>query len=369
MELSFIYKRIVKPVLFHFDPEFVHDRFMFLGSILGRFGITKYIIKNFFYYKNKSLTQSYWGINFENPIGLSAGFDKDGKVYGIMDSVGFGFAEVGTVTYMPYEGNPKPRLKRLIKSKSLLVNYGLKNEGCYKVIERLKKTKKTIPQIISIGRTNSKGTSSLEDGILDYFSCLKEFIDNGVGDIYEINISCPNTYGGEPFTNPEDLNLLLSKLYTLKINKPIFIKMPLNLAWEEFVKLVDVALKFKIEALVISNLNKDRKNTKLLDEVKNDVKGNLSGKPTEYLSNELISKTYVYCGDRIKIVGVGGVFSPEDAYEKIKRGASLVELITGMIYEGPNLIGDINMKIVNMLKKDGLENISQAVGLYHIKIK
>jgi dihydroorotate dehydrogenase len=365
MVLSFLYKKIVKPILFSLDPEFIHDRFMFLGSILGKCRISKYITKKLFHYKNKSLAQNYWGINFENPVGLSAGFDKDGKVYGIMDSVGFGFAEVGTVTYRPYEGNPKPRLKRLKNSKSLLVNYGLKNEGCFKVIERLKKTKKTIPQIISIGRTNSEETSELGAGIEDYYNCLNEFIKSGVGDVYEINISCPNTFGGEPFTNPDALEALLSRLFALEIKKPIFIKMPLNLDWDDFEELVKISLKFGIKGLVISNLNKDRENSNLKDFLGKEEKGNLSGKPTESLSNELISKTYKNFGDKIIIVGAGGIFSAKDAYEKIKRGASLVELITGMIYEGPSLIGDINRGLAKELKKDGFENIRQAIGAYH----
>ncbi len=362
---GFSYKSIIKPILFKFDPEFVHDRFMNLGWFLGKCKITKFITKKVFSYKDEILNQNLWGIDFINPVGLSAGFDKDGKVHGIMESVGFGFAEVGTVTYKPYGGNPKPRLKRLINSGSLLVNYGLKNEGAQKIIERLKNTRKTIPQVISIGRTNSLETSKLEDGIEDYFNCLNEFVKSDIGDIYEINISCPNTFGGEPFTNPSDLKLLLTKLYSLSIKKPVFLKMPLNLEWQEFRSLVDVAIDFGVNALVISNLNKDRKSVKPEDELSSDVKGNLSGKPVHDISNELISKTYQNYGNKIKIIGVGGIFNAKDAYEKIKRGAILVELITGMVFEGPNLIGEINKGIVDLLKKDGFKNISQAVGAHH----
>ena len=146
---SFVYKSIIKPILFKLDPEFVHDRFVILGWFLGKCEITKYITKKILSYNNEVLKQNLWGLDFSNPVGLSAGFDKEGKVFGIMESVGFGFAEVGTVTYKAYAGNPKPRLKRLKNSKSLLVNYGLKSEGAKMVIERLKNKKRSIPQIIS----------------------------------------------------------------------------------------------------------------------------------------------------------------------------------------------------------------------------
>lgn len=356
------YKNILKPLLFHFDPEFVHDKATKFGEFLGQTNLRKRLLSSLFSYKNPILSQKLWGMSFENPVGLAAGFDKDGKLFCVMESVGFGFAEVGTVTYKPYDGNPGPRLYRLPKSSGLVVYYGLKNIGARGVIRTLKGNNKSIPEVISIGRTNSSETASFEDGVLDYYNCLKEFVDAGVGDAYEINISCPNLFGGESFTDEISLDKLLQKLYSLEPKKPIFIKMPLNLEWQEFKGLVDVALRFKVDALVIANLNKDRNDLSIKDKIPGYIQGSVSGKPTADLSNALIAKTYKYCGDKIKIIGVGGIFSVEDAYKKIRLGASLVELITGMIYEGPQLIGEINNGLTRLLKRDGYKNIKEAVG-------
>ncbi len=344
-----------------FDPEFMHDRITAIGEVLGKFGLGNFFVGKLFSYSSPVLEQDLWGIKFKNPVGLGAGFDKDAKLYSLMESIGFGFSEIGTVTLDSYGGNPKPRLYRLLKSKGLVVNYGLKSIGAETIIKSLKLKSKIIPQIISIGRTNSKNTADPDAGILDYYNCLKRFIDSNVGDAYEINISCPNLFGEELFNDEVSLQKLLSKLHSLEIKKPIFIKMPINLPWPEFKKLVDMALKFGAQALVIGNLNKDR-NDKLIKDVIPNMKGGVSGKPTENLSNNLISKTYKYCGDKIKIIGVGGIFSAQDAYQKIRLGASLVELITGMIYEGPQLVGDINRGLARLLRRDGYKNIADAVG-------
>ena len=361
----FFYRHIFKPIFFIYDPEDVHDRMIKLGEWLSRYRLTRAITRIVFSYSHSSLEQKIWDIHFPNPIGLAAGFDKDARIYGILDSVGFGFGEIGTVTLHPYEGNSKPRLYRLPKSKGIVVYYGLKNIGARAIIDILKKQKKNIPQIISIGRTNCKATAEREAGCSDYRDCLDMFHSEKVGDIYEINISCPNTFGGEPFTAPEDLDELLRALHTHQIQKPIVLKMPINLPWEAFQKLLDVAIAHNISAVNIGNLNKNRDDKMIKDEIPDHVHGAVSGKPTFNLSNELISRTYEYCGNKLKIIGTGGIFCAEDAYEKIKRGASFVELITGMIYEGPQLIGEINHGLVRLLKKDGYENISEAVGAYH----
>ncbi len=357
-----VYRNIFKPIFFKFDPEVVHDLVTVVGEFLGKFGLTKMLVRFLFHYGHPSLKQKIWGIDFENPVGLAAGFDKDGRLYSVIGSVGFGFTEVGTVTYGAYEGNPKPRLYRLPQSKGLVVYYGLKNLGAKLIARPLKKKPKDIPQIISIGRTNSTKTVSLEGGIEDYSNCLKEFTDSGVGDIYEVNISCPNLFCADSFLEPKSLDKLLQKLFSLNITKPVFIKMPINLPWVEFKNLLDVILRFSIQAVVIGNLNKDRRSKAIKEQIPQNIKGSISGKPTWDLSNDLISETYKYCGNKIKIIGVGGIFSAEDAYEKIRRGASMVELITGMIYEGPQLIGEINKDLAEFLKRDGYKNINEAVG-------
>ncbi len=360
-----LYKRVAKPLFFRQDPETVHDRITRAGYLLGRNRLGRILAATIFRYNHPALEQKLWGLDFLNPVGLSAGFDKDARLYSIMESVGFGFSEIGTVTYGAYEGNPKPRLYRLPQSEGLVVNYGLKSNGVRAVIALLKTKIRSIPQIISIGRTNSLAITSREAGIADYYHCLKELVEARIGDAYEINISCPNTFGGEPFTNTDDLTSLLQKLYSLPVAKPIFLKMPINLPWGDFRKLLDMAITFGVQAVVIGNLNKDRTDKTIKDTIPDYVKGAVSGKPTWELSNDLISRTYKYCGDKIKIIGVGGIFSAEDAYEKIKRGASLVELITGMIYEGPQLIGEINRGLTQLLVKDGYAHIQDAVGVYY----
>ena len=339
--------------------------FIKIGNFLGKFKITKFFTRKLFDYKNSKLEQNILGIKFINPVGLSAGFDKNAQLIDILKDVGFGFMEVGTVTDEPYAGNPKPRLHRLIKSKALVVYYGLKNDGVEKIIERLKKTKEaSFIKGISIGKTNSAKTVDLEAGVNDYLECYKKVLESDVGDFYTLNISCPNTFGGEPFTKPEKLSKLLEKVYILKNKKPIFLKMPINLSWEEFDKLLETAINYEVGGVIIGNLNKNFQDETLKDKITENMKGGISGEPTKKLSNELISQTYKKYGDKLVIVGVGGIFSAEDTYEKIKRGASLVQLITGMIYNGPQTIGEINRELVELIKSDGFINIEQAVGFY-----
>lgn len=363
--MGFIYKTLVRPVLFGIDPDFVHDRAVSFGQFVGKSEFLKSVAKRVFEYKNVALAQKLWGINFASPLGLSAGFDKDGKLVSVIDCLGFGYTTAGTVTFGAYDGNPKPWLYRLKKSRSLVVNYGLKNSGVKKFIETIKVSDKSVPQVISVGRTNTKEISlSLEAGVEDYLNCLRYLDHGGVGDVYEINISCPNTFSSESFTTEKSLRILLLKIKDLNIQKPIFIKMPVSIPIEDFERLSDIAFEFGTNALVIGNLNKDRNDPEIKDFIPKNITGGVSGRPTKRISDNLIAHTYKRYGGKMKIVGVGGVFSAEDAYEKIRRGASLVGLITGMIYEGPSLISKINRGLVYLLKRDGFSNISQAVGSY-----
>lgn len=363
--LSAGYRRVVKPIFFKIDPERMHDSAMRAGDRLGRFTVCKKIIRVLLYNHFKELEQTVFGIDFDNPIGLSAGFDKDANLVNVLDDVGFGYMQVGTVTLNPYEGNPPPRLYRLPKSKGLVVYFGLKSLGIHKVVERLKTAKAKLPLSISIGKTNCDATASTEAGIQDYYGCLKHVIEEGVGDMYTLNISCPNTFGGEPFTSPEKLERLLQRVRELKIDKPLLLKMPINSDWENFQGLLDVSMEYGVDGVIIGNLNKDHQDPAVKDTIPEYVKGGIGGRPTWELSNDLISRTCKYCGDRMIIVGVGGVFNAQDAYEKIKRGATLVQLITGMVYEGPQLIGEIKEGLVRLLRKDGYENIGDAVGSMH----
>ena len=243
-----------------------------------------------------------------------------------------------------------------------MVNYGLKNIGAKLVNERISASHSTTPIVVSIAKTNSAATCDDETGIADYAASFKQVAEQAKVAMIEINISCPNAFGGEPFTGPERLEKLLQALDAVPCSKPIVVKMPINLAWPEFRDLLDVILRHRVAGVTVGNLNKDRSSNKIHDTIPAGLKGGISGKPTYDLCNELISKTYQYCDNKLVIIGVGGIFSAQDAYEKIKRGASLVELITGMIYEGPQLIGEINAGLVKLSQKDGFKNIKEAIG-------
>jgi dihydroorotate dehydrogenase len=359
-----LYSKIIKPIFFKMDPEFVHDRITNTGKILGKFNLTKKIVNKLFNYENDPyLHQKILDIDFYNPVGLSAGFDKNADLVNILPEVGFSYMEVGSVTLNPYAGNPKPRLYRLPKSKGLVVYYGLKNIGVHKIIDKIKNyTHDRFVMGISIAKTNCKDTSTTEGGINDYFGAMRELENKNIGKFYTINISCPNTFGGEPFTTPDKLDALLQKIAELKIKKPVFVKMPINLDWQEFRQLLDVIVKYEISGVVIGNLTKDKTSNLIKDEIPENIKGGISGKPTWELSNNLIKQTFKNYKDKLIIIGVGGIFDAKDAYQKIKYGASLLQMITGMIYEGPQTIGKINKGLVELLKQEGYNNISEAIG-------
>ena len=366
-----IYKHILKPVFFSQDPEKVHNHISKTGEMLGKYSILRSLTTTFTRYSNPHLSQNLLGIEFENPIGLSAGFDYDGYMAEILPYVGFGFNTVGTVTAKPYEGNKPPRLKRLPKSKSLLVNKGFKSEGVDAVIKRLRsKNLRTNTLGISIGSSNIPEINTIEKAILDYCESFKKLKNEPYVRYFELNISCPNTALTEGFGNKNNLTLLLSSINKLKIEKPIFVKMANELSLETTESLIETALNFsEIKGFVFSNLVKNRDNgnfDKREIQSMENFKGNFSGKPTYENSNKLISNIYKKYGNQTLIIGCGGVFSAEDAYEKIKSGASLVQLITGMIYEGPQLIGEINEGLIKLLEQDGFVNISEAIGTHHV---
>lgn len=353
------YKGLLKPIFFRFDPEEVHDSMSLIGKTLGKFFLTRKIADTFWSYSNPMLEQNILGINFKNPVGLSAGFDKNAELTGIIPSVGFGFMEVGSITGEPCSGNAKPRLWRLPKSKSLAVYYGLANDGCEKIAERLKKVKFSIPVGISIAKTNCKETTDTNKAIEDYFKVYKTFAD--IGDYFTVNISCPNAFGGQPFTDKTKLDVLLERIMSIPKIKPVFLKLSPDLNKKEIDEIIEVATKWKIDGFICTNLTKSRDNKKIIDESVSKL-GGLSGKVLNNLSDELIQYIYKKTNGKFVIIGVGGISSAQDAYKKIKSGASLVQLITGMIFEGPQLISDINLGLVKLLQKDSYKNISEVVG-------
>ena len=358
--IGFFYRNTLKKIFFLMDPESVHDKTVRMGKFLGSNFNTRGLVSLKFNYSNKKLGQNILGLRFNNPVGLAAGFDKNIELVKILPSVGFGFEEVGSVTGEPCEGNAKPRLWRLKKSKGLVVNYGLKNEGCKVLSEKLKKIRTKIPIGISIAKTNCKDTVDTNKGIADYFKAYSAF--SAVGDYYTINISCPNAYGGEPFTDAKKLDKLFTKINSVPRNRPVFLKISPDLSKKEIDGIIKVSQKHRIDGFICTNLTKKRDNKNIIDEIVPEV-GGMSGKIVGDLSDKLIRYIYSKTKGEFVIIGCGGISNAQDAYVKIRNGASLVQLITGMIFEGPQLISDINLGLVKLMKRDGFENISEVIGV------
>lgn len=358
------YRYLLKPVFFYFDPEWVHDRACTFGEKLGRLRFVRTLCRHFLAYAHPSLHQDLLGIFFPNPIGLTAGFDKNGRLTDIIPDIGFGYEIIGSVTAQSCEGNAKPRLWRLPMSQGLVVYYGLKNDGAQYIRQGLLGKKFRIPLGVSIAKTNIHATLDTNEGIEDYKKGIEIMKD--IGDFLAVNISCPNAFGGEPFTDPERLDLLLSTLDLIQTKKPRFLKIAVDISCEELGELIKVMDRHKVDGLIIANLTKHYDRDEIVQqEISADMKGGISGRPTSKPSDRLIAHAYRMAGDRYIIVGVGGVFSAGDAYEKMRQGASLVQLATGMIFEGPQLIGEINRGLVQLMKHDGFHTISEVVGSAH----
>jgi len=344
-----MYKHILKPILFRFDPEDVHDFFISVGEFLGRFRLTRWKTSILYNYRGKDISKTVDSIKYRTPILLSAGFDYNGRLTNILPCIGFGGEEVGSVTARPCDGNPKPRLTRLPKSKSIIVNKGLRNEGVDKIIARLKRHDSRFMNHeskfvigVSIARTNDEQSAqSIQAGIDDYVYSFKRLNEEGVGDYYTINISCPNAFGGETFAKPELLSQLLPALKAIPCSKPVYVKMPINIPWNQFSEILKIIDRNGLQGVVIGNLNKDYDSLDVRDEAPKEYVGGLSGKPCTHPSTDLILKTKEVYGDRFTIIGVGGIMSTATAHEKFYAGADLIQLITGMIYEGPGLIKKI----------------------------
>jgi dihydroorotate dehydrogenase len=344
------YQHLLKPLLFKFDAELVHDSFTTIGKVLGSHQVSQLLTQLTLSYEHPSLVKTVDGITFPNQIGLSAGFDYNGELTDILPAVGFGWHTIGTVTYQSYPGNQPPRLARFPKSKALLVNKGLKSWGAEKVIAHLENKKFTIPTGISIASSNAH-FDSLKDQLTDIARCFDTFEKSLLPfHYYELNISCPNTFGGEPFTEPDRLELLLNLTDKFDLDRPMYIKMPIDQSAAKTLQLLAVAHNHNVQGLIFGNLTKDRHNPDVdADDRKTweNKKGNLSGKPTWNRSNSLLQLTKQHYPARFTLIGTGGVFSGADAQIKIDLGADLIQLISGMVFQGPQLIGQINHYLAN----------------------
>ena len=368
LKLSF---RAIRPLIFMMEPEQAHRTLKKAGVFLGNNKFLKSLTGLFFNYDHESLNIEVDGINYRNPIGLSAGFDKDGELTKIYPSLGFGLAELGSFTGEVCPGNPGKRLFRMKKSKSIVVWYGLNNEGSEKISQRL--ADEDFGDLrVGINAANSNLTPEfiLQDSISDYLKTMKLFKD--IGDYYDVNISCPNTQDGEPFVDKDNLDALLiaiNKEIRPISDKPIYVKLAADMTLEEINIIVDACMEHGMDGVVCTNLAKPEFNSEHRPEeyptnrgLLPKGKGAMSGLPLQRISTNVIRHVYRRTRGQLTIIGVGGIFTARDAYEKITSGASLCHMITAMIFDGPQAMNEINRGLVKLLKADGFDSISQAVG-------
>ena len=341
----------LRSLIFKLDPETAHNlaikslKFNFVPNFLDE-------EKDNPMFKNK-----LFGKNLENPIGMAAGFDKNAEVYNSLFKLGFGFVEVGTITPLKQYGNPKPRVFRLVEDEALINRLGFNNVGAMNVIDRIKSNRQIGLLGINIGP--NKDT---ENRIKDYIECLKTF--NEVADYITINISSPNTEDLRGFHEQKKLNELLEiidkekKVLNSKI--PIAVKLSPDINDQEINKICEVLLNNNIDVIIISNTSDSTREN--LNNIQGHQKGGLSGKPIEKKSTRLIGKFYQILNGRIKIVGVGGVDSGQSAYEKFLAGADYVQLYTGMVFRGPNIVNMIKKELKELLSKDGVKNYTEIIG-------
>jgi dihydroorotate dehydrogenase subfamily 2 len=358
------YVHVAKPLLFARDPEQVHDATTDLSEWVGRHAATRGLMRALFYYSNPALRQHLLGATFANPVGLAAGFDKNARLTQFLPAIGFGFEEVGSISIRPFGGNPKPRLHRLPNSKSIVVNYGLANEGAPAIAGRLAKLKQTIPVGISIVPTNDGKSGSISELIEEVAQAHALLAP--LASYITLNLSCPNACLSQPFMIPANLRQLLPAITALPHQKPILLKLSPDAKPAILDEILAAASEYEVAGLISGNLTKHREGN---PDVKDHLPGpgGLSGgaqsaageRTLEHLGRQNVS---LPTDRRFVLVGCGGIFSAADAYRQIGLGASLLQLITGMLFEGPQLPGEINRGLVELLHRDGFNHISQAVG-------
>lgn len=356
------YKTFIRSVLFQIPPDFVHELITGLGGLFGRFALVRWAFKKICRYEHPSLETDVLGVHFANPVGLSGGFDKDCELFPILPSIGFGFSEVGSITARPYSGNPRPWNVRLVSDESICVNYGLKNKGVDVLAAKIARLPRFAPLVANIAKTNDLSITGA-DSVRDYVASFVQL--QPLVDIVNLNISCPNTGDGLRFCeSPPLLDDLLAGVQAAGVTKPVVLKLKPDLSEELIDNILAIAGKYDfVRGFIVSNLTLQRDDLSPENRAKIIGKsGNLSGRLVRQRANRMIEMIYRKAGQRFVIIGVGGIFSAEDAYEKICLGASLVELVTGLIFEGPLIVSRINRGVVELLRRDGFRSISEAVG-------
>ena len=340
----------LRSIIFKLDPELAHN--------LAIKALKYNYIPNNKIPTNSLIETEIFGKKISNPIGLAAGFDKDAEVYNSFYKLGFGFVEVGTITPLKQYGNPKPRVFRLEEDEALINRLGFNNSGANRVSSRIKSSPPNGLFGINIGP--NKDT---KNRIEDYLIGLRKF--HNLADYLTVNISSPNTENLRSFHNSNELSELLSEIENekkiLKSNIPIVVKISPDIHNNDIEKISELLLKYNISSVIISNsTDSNRENLKNINKLE---KGGLSGKPLEAKSNLLINKFFKILRSKIKIIGVGGVDSGKSAYEKIINGANLVQLYTGMVYQGPNIASKITKELIEITKNHSVKNISELVGI------
>jgi len=338
-----MYKKIIRPILFLFDTEKVHNfTFLFLKIILN-LPFVGYMTRKIYCVENKKLHKKIFGLEFKNPVGLAAGFDKNAKLYNELTCFGFGFIEVGTVTPKAQSGNPKKRLYRLIDDEGIINRMGFNNEGMSKITTRLKKNKNVLIGG-NIGKNKSTPNNQAVNDYLLCFNYLHDFVD-----YFVVNVSSPNTPNLRELQNKEPLVEILKSIKAENLTKskpkPILLKISPDLSKNNLSDIVDIVLSLKIDGIIATNTTIQRNSLKSKNM---NESGGLSGKPISERSNEVIRYISEKSKGSIPIIGVGGIHSAQDAIDKINAGADLVQIYTGFIYEGPSLVRSINKALVQM---------------------
>lgn len=337
-----MYKKVIRPILFLFDPEWVHYFSFTSIRLLHSIPFMGSVIRRFYNTKNTSLSREVFGITFPNPVGLAAGFDKDAKLYKELSNFGFGFIEIGTVTPKPQSGNPKPRLFRLKKDNGIINRMGFNNHGVEAAAKRLRRNK----HVIIGGNIGKNKITPNENAQDDYIYCFDALFD--VVDYFVVNVSSPNTPNLRDLQEKEPLTALLNTLQQRNDShsnrKPILLKIAPDLTDTQLSDIIDIVAVTKIDGVIATNTTLSREGLKSEKNLSGQS-GGLSGKPLTKRSTEVIRYLHNQSKGAFPIIGVGGIHTPEDAKEKLEAGASLIQLYTGFVYEGPAAVRNINASL------------------------
>ena len=340
-----MYKLIIRPMLFWFDPEKVHYFTFSLIRILSKIPGFSSLFRSMYLVNDKRLETEVFGLKFKNPVGLAAGFDKDAVLYNELSNFGFGFIEIGTLTPKGQDGNPKKRLFRLIDDSAIINRMGFNNGGVFQAVEKLKKNN----GILIGGNIGKNKLTPNENATSDYEICFEALFD--YVDYFVVNVSSPNTPNLRELQEKEPLTQLLQTLQNKNLvkpkPKPILLKIAPDLTNSQLLDIIDIVKQTKIAGVIATNTTISRKGI----QSKNKVEaGGLSGKPLRERSTEVIRFLSDKSNKAFPIIGVGGIHSADDAIEKLEAGASLIQLYTGFIYEGPALVKSINKKILQKIQ-------------------